>query len=311
MKKLALTLLMTTLTASIMCAPVFAAETVTFNGGHIYGAQAGKPGTIKLDITNIDSVSNVKMGTDELMTYLDADGTIDKIIYTNEEGKGFSIRSIVQAQNSKDGVPVYTASASAMPSITAKTPLTAFMSYWKGDDTTQVAFAPKFYLQSDFVKTGGDNVKVYDTQPTDNWLYAPGTTENVTKAGKYLFVVHDAGGIDQSPLNVVCVNVGATNATTTNTSTVTPTPAPPTANPTQPVGWVKADNVWRYYDVHRVMQTGWFNDNGTWYYLNSDGAMKTGWLNDNGTWYYLNDNGSMASNTVIDGYTLSASGAWI
>ena len=79
--------------------------------------------------------------------------------------------------------------------------------------------------------------------------------------------------------------------TTTNTSTVTPTPAPPTANPTQPVGWVKADNVWRYYNTDRTMKTGWFNDNGTWYYLNADG--------------------SMASNTVIDGYTLDASGAWI
>ncbi|NRT74140.1 glucan-binding YG repeat protein [Clostridium beijerinckii] len=59
------------------------------------------------------------------------------------------------------------------------------------------------------------------------------------------------------------------------------------------------------------MKTGWFNDNGTWYYLNGSGAMQTGWLNDNGTWYYLYSNGSMAANTVINGYKLSASGAWV
>ena len=31
----------------------------------------------------------------------------------------------------------------------------------------------------------------------------------------------------------------------------------------------------------------------------------------NGTWYYLYSDGAMASNTVIDGYSLDASGAWI
>lgn len=309
MKKLALTLLMTALTTGAACLPAFAAETMTYNGGHIYQAQAGKPGTIQIDISNVDSQKLVKMTDAELMEYLDADGTIDKIIYTDEVGKGYSIRSIVQSLNSKDGVPVYT-SSSAMPTLTAKTAMTAFMSFWKGDDSSKVAFAPKFYLQNDFLKTGGaDTLKIYDAQPTTDWIYAPGTAEKVTKAGKYLFVVHDNGGIDGSPLSIVCVNVGANNATTS--PTVTPTPAPPTANPTQPVGWVKADNVWRYYDINRVMKTGWLNDSGVWYYLNSDGAMKTGWLNDNGTWYYLNANGSMATNTTIDGYTLDASGAWI
>jgi glucan-binding YG repeat protein len=39
--------------------------------------------------------------------------------------------------------------------------------------------------------------------------------------------------------------------------------------------------------------------------------MKTGWLNDNGTWYYLSASGSMLSNTIVDGYKLNASGAWI
>lgn len=306
MKKIALTLLMTALTTSVACLPAFAAETVTFNGGHIYQTQAGKPGTIKLDLTNIDSQANVKMTDAELMTYLDNDGTVDKIIYTDEVGKGYSIRSIVADLNKKDGVPVY--SASGLPTITAKTPLTMINCFWQGDDTTKGTLSLKYYLRSDYL-ANDDKAKVYDTQPTANYLIAPGTTEKINKAGKYLLVIHDNGAIDQSPVSLLCVNVGATNTSTTTTA---PTPAPPTATTTKPFGWSKADDgTWHYYDVHRVMQTGWLNDGGAWYYLNADGAMKTGWLNDNGTWYYLNDNGSMASNTVIDGYTLDASGAWI
>ena len=60
------------------------------------------------------------------------------------------------------------------------------------------------------------------------------------------------------------------------------------------------------------MQTGWVKDGEQWYYLNASGAMHTGWLKDtNGKWYYLYDNGVMAHSTVIDGYKLDASGAWI
>ena len=292
MKKLALTLTITALTTGSVYAPAFAAETVTYNGGHIYATEQGKPGTIKLDITNIDSMSNVKMDTTELMSYLDNDGTVDKIIYKDEEGKGYSIRSIVQAQNKKDGVPVYT--ASSMPTITAKTSMNTFFAYWKGTDTTQATYN----LKSDAAG-----------------LIGPGTTEKINKYGKYLFVTHDSGAIDESPVSVFCVNVGVgatenTATATTNTATTTkPTTTPaPTAKVT---GWSKTNGTWRYFDANGAMKTGWIKDSGIWYYLNADGAMKTGWLNDNGTWYYLNANGSMASNTVIDGYTLDASGAWI
>lgn len=307
MKKLALTLIMTALTTGALYAPAFAAETVTFNGGHIYGAQAGKPGTIQLDISNVDSQANVKMTDAELMSYLDNDGTIDKIIYTDEVGKGYSIRALVTALNAKGGVPVYT--ASSLPTVTAKTPLTMINCFWQGDDNTKGTLSIKYYLRSDYVRNG-DNAKVYTAPPTGDYLIATGTTEKINKSGKYLMVVHDTGAIDQSPLSLLCINVGADNATTS--PVVTPAPAPPTAPAiSKPMGWVKADNVWRYYDDNRAMKTGWFNDNGTWYYLNSDGVMKTGWIQDNGTWYYLNDNGAMAHDTVIDGYTLDASGAWI
>lgn len=286
MKKIALTLLMTALTTGSICVPTFAATTMTYNGGHIYATEQGKPGTIKLDITNVDSVSNVKMTDAELMAYLDADGTLDKIIYTDEEGKGYSIRSIVQALNKKDGVPVYT--SSSLPTITAKTTLNTFFAYWKGTDTTQAT---------------------YNLKSDANGLIAPGTTEKINKTGKYLFVLHDGGGIDESPVSILCVNVGATANTATATTNTAPTTTAPTA--TKVTGWSKADGLWRYFNTDGTMKTGWLNDSGAWYYLNSDGAMKTGWLNDNGTWYYLNDSGAMASDTVIDGYTIGSNGAWI
>ncbi|MFT8352570.1 N-acetylmuramoyl-L-alanine amidase family protein [Clostridium saccharoperbutylacetonicum] len=105
------------------------------------------------------------------------------------------------------------------------------------------------------------------------------------------------------------------------------------ADGTQTKGqWVNDGGVWYMIKADGIMATGWYNDNGTWYFLQGSGAMKTGWLNDNGSWYYLqpsgamktgwfldtdgnwyflNASGAMAANTVVDGYKLGASGAWI
>ena len=58
------------------------------------------------------------------------------------------------------------------------------------------------------------------------------------------------------------------------------------------------------------MVTGWKQVGGVWYYMDADGAMATGWRQTApGQWYYLNANGVMAASTVIDGYTLDASGS--
>ena len=77
-------------------------------------------------------------------------------------------------------------------------------------------------------------------------------------------------------------------------------------------GWVKDAGTWYYLNESGVMQTGWIKDGSNWYYLNASGKMHTGWLKDtNGKWYYLTNSGAMAYNTIIDGYTLDASGAWI
>lgn len=210
MKKLATILLTVAVTTSVMFTSVFAAtgKTVTFDGGHIYQAEQGKPGTIKLDLTNILSQANVKMDSTELLTYLDDDKTANEVIYTDEDGNGYSISNIVKGLNNNGGVPVYYASTLPVL-ITAKTPLTAFMSFWKGDDATKVTFIPKYWSFNDYL-SNEDKAKVYTTKPNGDYLFAPGTAEKVNKTGKYLFVVHDNGAIDNSPVSVLCVNVGGT-----------------------------------------------------------------------------------------------------
>ena len=244
MKKLASIVLTATLATSVMCTPVFAAtgNTVTFNGGHIY---QGNSGTIKLDLTNIVSQANVKMDSKELLTYLDDEQTANDTIYTDEDGKGYSINSIVQDLNNNGGVPVYY--ASDLPDITADTPLTAFMAYWKGADTTQATFTPKYWSFSDY-QANEDKAKVYTTKPEGDSLFAPGTVEAVNKTGRYLVVVHDNGAISNSPLSILCLNVGETPIATQVTNNVNPIKASSIAR-------LSGDN--RYKTAVAISQNGW------------------------------------------------------
>lgn len=77
-------------------------------------------------------------------------------------------------------------------------------------------------------------------------------------------------------------------------------------------GWNQIGGSWYYMDANGIMLTGWQKINDVWYFLNSGGDMAIGWKEcDPGKWYYFYSNGSMASGTVIDGYTLDASGLWI
>lgn len=79
-------------------------------------------------------------------------------------------------------------------------------------------------------------------------------------------------------------------------------------------GWIKDTNgKWYYLNSSGTMRTGWLEDtNGKWYYLNYDGSMKTGWFKDtDGNWYYFNTSGDMAVNTIIDGYEVGSTGAYI
>lgn len=57
---------------------------------------------------------------------------------------------------------------------------------------------------------------------------------------------------------------------------------------------------------------GWNLINTGWYFLGDDGNLKTGWIYTNGKWYYCYpENGKLAMNTIINGYTVDSSGAWI
>jgi hypothetical protein len=81
---------------------------------------------------------------------------------------------------------------------------------------------------------------------------------------------------------------------------------------TNATGWLQDGATWYYLKADGVMATGWQNVGGTWYYLAGSGAMLTGWYTDTtGTWYYSNGSGAMLANTVVDGYKLGASGAWV
>lgn len=62
------------------------------------------------------------------------------------------------------------------------------------------------------------------------------------------------------------------------------------------------------YDGY-FLANGWI-ENGEWYYY-QNGYMKTGWIYDKGNWYYCYSNGMMAHDTVINGYYLNSSGAWV
>ncbi len=75
--------------------------------------------------------------------------------------------------------------------------------------------------------------------------------------------------------------------------------------------WADIDDDWYYMNNSGEMQTGWVLDGTTWYYMNPSGAMATGWILDGTTWYYMYSSGAMAHDTVIGGYRLSSSGAWI
>ena len=57
------------------------------------------------------------------------------------------------------------------------------------------------------------------------------------------------------------------------------------------------------------MATGWLKEGNTWYYLKPSGEMVTGWKMINGTWYYFYQSGKMATNTIIEGWQVTASGA--
>lgn len=68
----------------------------------------------------------------------------------------------------------------------------------------------------------------------------------------------------------------------------------------------------KYPECDEDYAKGWNLINNKWYFFDDDIGMKTGWIYYNGKWYYCYPStGIMASDTVIDGYRIDSSGAWI
>lgn len=187
------------------------------------------------------------------------------------------------------------------------------------------------------------NVKAqsYEKQFTDLKNYLTLNKENITKESGSSSNHHKSNSNNSSSVN------NASSTASNSSSNTSLTEGTPTwsknadgswsfvnSKGEKATGWVQDGGTWYHMDESGKMQTGWFKDtDGNWYYLNTDGSMKNGWLKDNDEnwyyldingsmktgwikdtdekWYYLNTNGEMAVNTVIDGYTIDDTGAWI
>jgi len=76
--------------------------------------------------------------------------------------------------------------------------------------------------------------------------------------------------------------------------------------------WYLSNGSWYFLKNIGIYATGWNTIDNHWYYLGSNGAMKIGWIYYNGKWYYCYPvSGDMATNTIIDGYRVDSSGAWV
>jgi hypothetical protein len=221
MKKRILALVVLSVLMLSLGTQVFAAtgNTVTFNGGHIYEEEVGKPGTATLTVTNIIETRTVKFDEKELMTYVDSEEVANRELYTDADGVVTTIKDVVTNEN---GITVYYAN-NAPVTVTATSALTTFFYSYKGDEIKSV-YTPKFYTYDEYYNNF-ENTKIYTKKPEVNWLFAPGTTSRLDKPGKYLFIVKDDGliGGSDTPSNAFCVIVGATPAPKAPAFSATPT----------------------------------------------------------------------------------------
>jgi len=177
-------------------------KTVTFNGGHIYQAEKGKPGTIQVKLTNIASKKSVKIDEKALMDYIDDATVADTIISYTEDGDEITLKDLV----TEGKVTTYYAKSTTV-TITTKSAMSSFGFYYKGEEKTKLT--AKFYSFDDYLanSTNPEKIKVYKEKPEGNWLVAPGTKLKINKPGKYLFITKDDGLISDTPVGVFCVIV--------------------------------------------------------------------------------------------------------
>lgn len=200
---------------------------------------------------------------------------------------------------------------------------------WLLDDGKIVKFDKKDKTDVYSCDSGFDSLNVYDENNLIAWNEDDERYTTVTEGKKQ--TLDDAAAIDPDANKPAEVKTGWQQDATTGDWTLLG------ADGTALTGWQNVGGAWYYLDptttimakgwkqingtwylldsTSGAMKTGWYYDGYNWYYLepvNTNGAMKTGWFQDTtGTWYYADQNGHMLSNTVVDGYVLSSSGAWV
>lgn len=76
--------------------------------------------------------------------------------------------------------------------------------------------------------------------------------------------------------------------------------------------WNISNSLWYFIKNTGGYATGWNIIDNKWYCLGNDGVMQTGWIYSSGKWYYCYPiSGDMAVNTIVDGYIVDSTGAWI
>jgi hypothetical protein len=198
-KKSILSVLLAVIMVFSLTSTVFAAtgKTVTFNGGHIYQTEKGKPGTIQIKLSNI--VKTKKSVKIDLMDYIDDASVAETIFGYTEEDEAIKLKDIMS-----DGITVYYADKSPV-TVTSKSALTCFWVSYTGN-VEKATYTPKYYSFDDYL-SNPDKAKVLKTKPEGDYFLAPRTSMKLTKSGKFLFIVKDDGFIDGSPISAFCVIV--------------------------------------------------------------------------------------------------------
>ncbi len=75
--------------------------------------------------------------------------------------------------------------------------------------------------------------------------------------------------------------------------------------------WKSSSKGWWFGDTSGwYAKETWMKIDDEWYYFNSNGYMVKGWQSIKGTYYYFEKTGEMVESEWIEGYWLSAGGAW-
>lgn len=278
---------------------------------------------IKVEYTGDDEDGNNEDTLDSLELSDGDDDAID--LYEDED-----YEDEIDSDEVEEGKTYYAKTSSDEVAIETDGPDDSYVKIFKS-----TSGSAKGVDSGDSISVSGDKtltVRIYSEEPDSDITYED--DENVI--GEYTIELEYDEDLDAtSETEEDSSEVTATTTQTTNNSTTTAAATTNVVNNNVLAEqWVQVNGKWQYNDslgqalkntwyydrslgknyylqADGTMATEWLSLSGKWYYLGADGAMKTGWQLVNGSWYYLDAQGVMAYNTIIAGYKLGASGAWI